>query len=285
MPSSVLTTVIPCGGAIRIDVPDYALASASGISSMMLERSVSGISTWTTLYSGSPVPVYVDAGDSLPSPLIGSNTYLYRITDSRSQIVTSGVTPISSITSTPDGFTELLIRLLQGALNNITLPTGIGAVQVTSQMPQGGLQVLSLIVVNLELIQQLFTSIGRNVTNPDSNNTWTIPNLVERTWRISVMSKNAMERDFYRDTLLVILQILVSTVFNKIGQDVTNRFQAASGTDAKEYEGKAPGMYYADILFEISGSFDATITTSYGNVGTLTTAITSKITDIVNVHS
>ena len=269
------TVAVPSGGAVRIDMPNYALATASGISSMMLERSVSGTSTWTTLYSGSPVPVWIDCGDNLPGPLSSGSTYLYRLTDTGGTVTTSGVTPANTMIATPDTLTVLLIRLLQGGINNLAVPTVFApAAQITTQMPQGGFSALPFVVVNLDLLQQAYTQVGRDSFTPDQSNTWTITSMASRTWRISVMGRSAAERDYYRDTILVLLQVVVATVFSYIGQTVENRFQAASGTDAREWEGKNPGFYYSDIIFEVTGAFNAKVTTALGYVTTANTGTT-----------
>ena len=101
---------------------------------------------------------------------------------------------------------------------------------------------MPFIFVNLDLLQQEYASIGRDVTNPTAYNVWTIPVLASRLWRVTVFARNPKERDFYRDTLLVAFQVLVATVFNPLGENVTHRFQAVSGTDSREWEGKTPGF-------------------------------------------
>ena len=87
---------IPTGGAIRLDLPDY-VTPGSGVGSITIARSVSGTGTWTTLYSGAPVSVYLDVGDLLPSPLVSGTAYLYQVTDGIGSGITPAITPGSAI--------------------------------------------------------------------------------------------------------------------------------------------------------------------------------------------
>ena len=261
-------TVVPTGGAVMLQMPGY-LVPPSGVTSMVISRAVSGVSgigVWTQIYSGAPQPFYVDAGDSLPAPLTANSAYVWQVADSTGVTMTDSVLPSSSIISTPDYLTNLLIRLLQGGIDNLTLPTGIKKTQITTQMPQGGWQALPFVVVNLDLIQQTEVQIGEDVVNLVPGNDWTIWSNAKRIWRVSVFSKDVQERDFYRDSLLTIFRVLRAVVFAPIGMNVTHSFQASSGTDAKEWEGHTPGFYFADLMMELDGLFSATVLTNYGNI-------------------
>jgi hypothetical protein len=172
--------------------------------------------------------------------------------------------PSGKVTTRPDALSQLLIRLLQGGVNNLVLPEGIKRTQVTTQMPQGGWQALPFVVVNLDLIQQTEVQIGEDVPNPDLKNNWTLWSNAKRIWRVSVFAQDAQERDFYRDSLLGIFRVLKATVFAPIGYDVSHSYQAASYTDAKEWEGHTPGFYGADLMLEIDGLFLTSVLYNYG---------------------
>lgn len=264
---------VPTGGAARFEMPGY-LVPPSGVTSMTLSRAVSGstgIGPWTRLYGGPPLPVYVDAGDSLPNPLAANLNYVWRVTDSTGTTQVGPLAPASSVASGPDYLTNLFIRLLQGGVNNLTFPPTIpppvgGPPRITLEMPQQGWQAMPFIVVNLDLIQQTEVGIGEDVVNPTPGNDWTLWSNAKRVWRVSVFSADAQERDFFRDSILTIFRVLKATVFSQIGLNVSHSFQAASGTDAKEWEGHTPGFYYADIMLEMDGVFNATVLTAYGIV-------------------
>lgn len=293
MPPTVNLTVIPTGGAVRLDMPGYVQSpGASGnITSMTLSRAVSGatgVSAWTTLYSGEPLPVWVDAGDNMPAPLDGSTPYVWQVADATGTTRIGPVVPAPSLTFEQDGLSQLLIRLLQAGVNNLTLPPGVQPVQVTTSMPVGGWQAMPFITVNQDLIQQTDVGIGQDVPNPDESNAWTIWMNCKRIWRVSILSAAAEERDFYRDSLLAIYQVLLATVFAPIGQNVTHTVQAASGNSVDEQEGKSPGFCFSDVIMELNGVFNTHVITGYGIIEKFSVTVTptggsGTVTDTIQV--
>jgi hypothetical protein len=89
-----------------------------------------------------------------------------------------------------------------------------------------------------------------------------------------VFCQDAQERDFYRDSLLNIFRVLKATVFTPIGYNVSHSYQAASYTDAKEWEGHAPGFYGADLMLEIDGVFNTTVLFNYGVIKEIDVGVT-----------
>jgi hypothetical protein len=157
----------------------------------------------------------------------------------------------------------VLIRLLQAALDNLLLPSGIQRAQVITKMPVSGWPAMPFITVNLELIQQTHTEIGEDVENPGPDNIWTLFAMAQRTWRVTITAPDAEERDFYRDTLLAVLRILDATVFSDIGLNNTHSLQAASYPVAKERDGRIPGFYCADIVLDTDSNFSTSVRTDY----------------------
>ena len=149
-------------------------------------------------------------------------------------------------------------------MNSLTLPDDVERCQITTKMPQNGFQAMPFMVVNLDLIQQTEVQIGEDVPNPSQNGNWTIFANAKRVWRISILSRNADERDYYRDTLTAVFRVLLATAFTPMGLNVSHSFQAASYTDANEWDGKVPGFYGADLMMEINGIFPAAIVYNYG---------------------
>jgi hypothetical protein len=263
--------LVPVGGMARLEMPGY-LNPTNDVTTVSISRAVSGPlgpGPWTTVYSGPLVSAYVDAGDSLPGPLDPFTSYVWQVTDATGTTEVGPLTPASTVVTQPDYLTNLMVRSLQACVNNMVFPPGFlppnGGIpaQVTVKMPQQGWQAMPFIVVNLELIQQTEVGIGEDVVNPNQDNQWTLWSNAKRVYRVSIFSQDAEERDFYRDSLLILFRVLKATVFAPIGQNVSHSYQAVSGTDAKEWEGHTPGFYYADLMLELDGVFSATVTTNY----------------------
>ena len=267
MTAPVLTAVVvPIGGVIALSLPAYtSQAAIAAAGTITLSRQTNG-GAFVQLYSGPPVVAWIDPGDSSPSSLAPTSSYVYQLTDANGTATTTALTPASTLQPPDNSQTQLLIRLLQAGVNNLTLPTGINSVQVTTQMPLGGWSALPFIVVNLDLVQQQDTMIGEDFQAPDSNNTWTIPTWAKYLWRITILSRNAAERDYYRDNIIAICRVLKATVFSFIGSNMRHEVQAASGTDVDEWSGKQPGFYYADVMFSVEGVLDAIVLTNYGAI-------------------
>lgn len=271
----VVLTPLPIGGSAMLQfygADQGNFAPPSGVTAMTLSRAVSGVAglgAFTQIYSGTPLPIWVDVNDGLStssSPLDPSLSYVWQATDSTGATQVGPAVLAGSIVTVPDGLTQLLIRLLQAAVSNAPVPAGVtvAPVQVTTRMPQGGLAATPFVVVNQDLIQQNDTMIGQDVvlvTKPD--NLWTLPGWAKRVWRISVFSQNADERDFYRDTILMAFRALKATLFSQIGLNIRHSYQATSGTTHDEFIGQMPGFYWADVMFDLEGVFDVTILTGF----------------------
>ena len=273
----VHAVAIPTGGAIMLNMDPY-IQPAPGINNITISiatSSGSGLSGFTQIYSGAPIPRYLDVGDSLPQPLDGNTAYVYQVMDNLGgSVQTEPVTPSWAIENTPDQLTQILMRLLQGAINNMPLPQGIQKTQVMTTMPMNGYQAMPFIIASPELIQQTDVQLGDDYPNPDQGNNWTLWALVNRIWRVSVMSVTPEERDFYRDQLLAAFRVFKATAFGPLGIEVTHKFQAASYTSAEEHEGHIPGFYGADLMYELQGIFPVTVLTNYGVIKTVEFDIT-----------
>lgn len=277
MPNPIVNlSVIPTGGAVLLSLPDY-LEPPAGVTSVQIYRTVTGQDANVKIYDGPPPVNFLDVGDLLPGPLEQTVSYTWTVIDNAGRTATDPVVPASSVTTREDWFDNTFIRLLQGGLNGLTLPSGFGPLPtVTTQMPQNGWSALPFVVVNTDLIQQTEVAIGEDVPNPDANNDWTLWANAKRVWRVTIMTINAEQRDFYRDALLVIFRVIKATAFSPLGLDVEHRFQAASYTDANEWEGKTPGFYGADLMLEIDGRFSTAVLTNYGVIERITAALNGE---------
>lgn len=274
MSSSITPTPVPTGGAITLQI------ESDGI--MTLSRAVSGVgglSAFTTLYAGITTPFFVDVGDGLPGPLNSGTLYVYQLDDDNGQLQTDPVMPALRFDPQIEPLTAMLIKLLQGAVNTMVLPAGVRKTGVLQAMPIGGIPAMPFITINLDLIQQEQIPIGQSVPIYNliaGQGVATITGFVHRSFKISVLSDNATERDFYRDALPGVFEVFAAFVLAPAGLNVEHKYQAASGQVAKDTIGKGPGFYFADVLLAFSGSFNITVTTDYGLVGTLDFVATSS---------
>lgn len=273
---------IPTGGAVRLDLyrgADGAYAPPSGVVACTISRAASG-AAYVQIYSGAPLPVWLDTGDSLPGPLASGTAYYWRVADDTGTTQVGPVVPASAVDYVPDQLTQLFVRLMQCGVNCLDpvpvtpqgrdpkLPT------VTTRMPQNGLGALPFVVVNPELIEQSETGIGQDVPNPDQDNRWTIVVNATRAWRISLFCFTPTERDFYRDAILAMFQVWHQAVFTQIGLNVSHRFIAHSGTDASEGEMRAPGFFDADILLTVDGTFPVAVLTALNYIEEIDASVT-----------
>jgi hypothetical protein len=275
MPPAIKATVIPTGGAVRLDMPAY-LAPPSGVTNMLLTRAVSGstgLGAFTTLYSGKAQPVWIDIGDNLPGPLQAASGYVYQLTDSTGTSQVGPVLPAPSLVPMGDPLSKMLLKLLQAGIDNIPLARGYAPVQITTKMPTGGLTPGPYIVLNLDLTQQSETGIGQDVINPDAGNIWTIWVNAKRMWRLTILSQDVEERDFYKDAFISIYQVILATVFTPVGLGVTRDIQAATYTVSMEEGGRGPSFYGADLMLMADGVLNTTVVTGYGLIEYISVAV------------
>lgn len=279
---TILGQVIPTGGAVMLTLTTAISGSIS------LQRAVSGSSglgPWTTLYSGAPyanvlqpdgLPFetpYIDTGDQLPSPLIPSSLYVYSLTDANGSVQTPPIQPAVQLNLQPEPLTPILMRLLQAGINSLTPPAfniGGGKIpQVLYDMPLAGFPPMPFITVNLDLLQQEEIPIGQNVSNPNNQDVWTLTGFAKFIYRISVLSNNSQERDFYRDAVIGIFNVILGSVLAPLGKNIRHRYQAACGQVVKDSTLQIPGFYYADVMLEFEGTWNITVTSTYGLIETI----------------
>lgn len=264
--------VIPSGGAIGLKL--------TGEGDWTLSRAVSGangLSAYAPIGSGSfSVPgtiFYLDVGDGSPSPLAASGLYLYQFTDGTGTASAGPLTPVLSVDIEQDGLTRALIRLLQGFFNSLAIPGKGPRPQVLHALPLQGWPPLPLVVIYPELVQQSEVPIGKDVETVDGTGTWVNTEFASRTYRISVLASNAPEREFYRDAVVGFFKVGLAYFLSQIGQDVRQRYQAASYQITGDNQSMSPGFYGCDIALEITGTHNITVTTSYGVIHAITGTI------------
>ena len=264
--SSVSISGIPTGGG-------FSLGIVSSGAAMVLSRAVSGVSglsSFSQIYSGTPIPLFIDVGDGLPAPLASGSYYVYQLQDGNGTYQTPAVQPALQLNIEQEPLLALLIRLLQAGFNNLVPPAGVSACQVLQAMPIAGLPAMPFVVVNLDLFQQAEIPIGQNVPQFDPSGSWTISGFAKRIFRVSVLASNTADRDYYRDATVAILESIIQSVFLPIGLDVRHRYQAASGQVTENKTMMNPGFYYCDVMLEVEGTYNISITSTFGVINTIT---------------
>lgn len=286
MNPSVEPAVIPVGGAVSLTLA----GAVSG--AWLLERATSGFA-YVPIGSGMVPPTfYLDIGDGLPAPLNRDSFYQYRYTDVGGQTVTDWINPSVRLQTFGEPLTQILIRLIQAGVNAISVPSGISKIQVTQAMPLGGLPPLPMIVVNLDTMEQSMTPIGQSLGSLNYDRVsgtpvqQTITGLVNRMYRISVLSSNPLERDFYRDNAIGIFESLWGSVLQPLGIDVSHRWQVNSGQIADDKKAQEPGFYWSEIMMTFEGTLNVLITPTFGVIAVIdTTALNDAEGDIVAIEA
>ncbi len=280
--------VIPTGGVIGIRM----VTAVSG--QVLLSRATSGasgLSAFTPIYSGAPLSAnkdtcfFLDNGEQLPGNVLPSSAfYVYKLDDADGSTTSEPLTPVASFNILRVDFTNILISLLQGAINAVQLPEGIGKCRVLQAMPITGLAPMPFIVVNPDLIQQAAVPIGQSVvgpgmdlSQPNSSNIIVQTEFANNVFRVSTFAINADERNFYRDFIISIFRANLGYVFQAAGADVTHKYQASSYQVTEGQLGMAPGFYAADIMVEFEGNANISITTQYGLISTINTATSAAL--------
>lgn len=274
--------VVPTGGAIGVQF------DTNRTGTIVLSRAtsgVSGISSWMPLYSGAPLTetgtqqFYIDVGDLLPGPLVSGTTYLYRVIDTSGTVMSSGYQAGPRLVLESDPLQLIITRLMQAGINNLTVPASGQKCQVLQAMPIVGFPSMPFVVINNDITQQGMQFLSEDVETPTTDNVWFMNEFVKRTWRVSVMSKSALERDYYRDALISFYKMSLAYVFSMIGQNITHDWQSSSYQVSDETGAQVPGFYGADLLLRMEGNFNLKVITSYG----LITHITADVSATTSV--
>jgi hypothetical protein len=271
MAPPLVVTPLPVGGSALLQLYNSNTGKYSvpeNVENLTLIRTGNDGSN-VTMYDGPPIAVWVDVGDgpsTSSAPLDPTIEYTWQAIDSTGTTTAGPAMLGGAIITVPDELTVIFIRLLQAACDNApgAANANVQPVQVTTKAPSGGWGATPFVVVNPALIQQQETAVGQDIVAPNNNNMWTIPGWARRVWQISVLSQNADERDFYRDTLLFAFRALKATFFNYIGANISHSYQASSGTTGDEWTGQAPVFYWAELMLTLEGEFAVTITTNFG---------------------
>jgi hypothetical protein len=280
MPEINNITAIPTGGAIGME-----LVTAAGNWTLSRAISVSGspgafveISSGTQAASGKLY--HLDTGDGLPTALPPTNFYIYQLTDTQGSVQSVPVEPVSSVEILQSNLDQTMIRLMQGGIDSMQLPEGIGRAKVSHAMPLTGFPPLPFLVVYEELLQQEEVPIGGDISNPDPvTGIATFSNFARRLYRVTVLSQNPQERKFYRDAVIAFFKVWLATFFSAIGSDLRQKFIATSYQVSGDTINKSPGFFGCDIALEITGTLNVAVVTTYGIINEIIMTATESSFD------
>jgi hypothetical protein len=269
MANVIKCTALPTGGIVTIDV------FSEDIGSVWTLTRTPGVQESDTLvlFSGVPQllaspngliinnPFWLDLGDGLNGPLDQSTAYTYEFT-TESGSVSQTITPANTMVLRYDDFLLILVRVLQAGMDALALPGGIVGKKpsVIISMPLTGQPPLPTISINEDLLQQSIVPLGHGINTDVVKNSYEISEIVTRRYRITILCSSTQERTFFEMAVIALFKAILIPLLNRMGQDVTSSFQAAS---SQQIADPAPGFYFCDMMLEFQGDMPLQITTSY----------------------
>ena len=270
----------PTGGCVVLDIelgsPTLMLAPVIYTTPITIKRYTGSLSsTPVTIYNNLPyTPTYIDAGDNLPNYLDFGTSYWYSVTDPTGTTVVGPIVPAPQLAVFSNYLDGLLLRLFSAGVSAIAVPPGFNAIRVLQAMPltpASDATEFPFIVMNLDLEQQEELQIGEDVLF-SLNNINILPLIITRRYSINILSHNAQERDFYKDSVLGVCYTMMIAL-NQAGQGFTYSIQA-SNTQAGDGL-NMPGFYASIIMLEFTGQFNMTITTTIPPISQIDVDVTA----------
>lgn len=279
MPSSVSANLSPFGGVTTFTLGGYATGFGA---QMTIGRSDSGSGgPFINIYSGGITPVFIDVGDGLQTALSSGSTYYWQFSDASGSVLSGPITPTGNLQFSSDGLTTIFLRCLQSGIDNIgQLPTGIKRALVMLDMPLNSFPALPIISITPQMEEQESLGIGQNIENPilTENIMWTMPTLSRKTWRISVFAQNSETRDYYKRLCILIFEAMLPYIFTPLGQNVSHKYMIHAGQTSESKKDQIPGFYFADIMCEVTGSFNVNVQLNYPIVNKIQVNINTNAT-------
>lgn len=278
MPPTVQTQIAPTGGIIILNIiPSIGVDSTTA--NVTIQRYTNSAPTPVTIYDGLYSLIFIDDGELLPSYLDPQYTYYYIVTDSGGSTTTSGIVPLVELTVTPSWFDKILFRMFKAGIDALMPPNQFKKADVLQALPlTWGSEHLPMVVMNLDLQQQEYVQIGRDVYSSETN-TQTITTVMLRRYSISILSQDAQERDYYKDVCIGIAYSIMPS-FIGIGQDLSYDIQV-SQTQVTQSEFNL-GFYVAEVMLNMSGMFNLSVTTNYPIIQSISTIVSGTVSGQTN---
>lgn len=262
-------TVSPSGGVIVLEPTssaDYGTWTLTRYLSVA-GNPVSGV----VLNQGStgepPIQVFVDTGDGMNVPLDSNSLYCYGLATGNGSVMTPPLSPACTITLEPDQINQILFRSLQSGVQALRIPASFqNRPVVLHAMPLAGagMPPLPAITFNESFLQQQDIPIGQNVDSDYRVNKYQLSSQSIRHFTVFVMAASVREREFYKDAVIGIFNSILGPVLDKIGNNVSHRFQVSSSQLVSR--NTEPGYYFSEIMLEFCGLYTLEVTTDYGKI-------------------
>ena len=261
--TTITFDVSPTGGCIVLEImldPTLDMNTTN----IVIQRYTGSLSaTPQTLFSGlyTDSPLVVDDGMQMSNHLDFGTTYFYTVTDPNGTVTTPGIVPASTLIVTPSYIDKLLFRLFTAGIKAVSTPAGVtpgSEIRVLQAMSLAKGDVMPFIVMNLDLEQQREVPIGRAVVSTFGK-IWTIPSIVFKQYSVWILTRSAVERDFYKDACIGVLLSIMTNVMERIGSNISYSYQAAQSQVVSPEPEFSPGFYEADVHLDIEGTFNISI--------------------------
>lgn len=261
----LLWSISPTGGIIALEMYSAAAAATWSLTRYV---SINGtLTTPTVLFTGAsngqPYQVFIDVGDQTKAPLDPTQLYVYVFATANGTIQSDALSPACSVTLELDQTDLLLYRALQSGIKALVLPASFNnKPSIVHAMPLGVAPTLPVISFNETLLQQAETQIGENVDGDSTLNQFQVAQQAMRHYTIFIAAASPVEREYYKHAVIAIYKALLGPILNRIGENVSHRFQATSSqVVGRENE---PGFFFAEILLEFTGLYTIGVNTNYG---------------------
>jgi hypothetical protein len=192
--------------------------------------------------------------------------------------------PVSEIAIDRIDWIQILIAMLQGAINVVQLGPGMKLARVIQAMPLSGLLPMPFVVVNNDLVEQKEIPIGvdsivlgEGLDLPANSTIWTQTGFDTKIFKIIILSTNAAERSFYKDLIIATFRANLHYIFQPIGNDIVHSYKAIERQTAQSSDGMSPGFYAADVILEVTGTRNVTVFTSFGIIEDIDTFTKTRI--------
>ena len=266
---NITTRNIPTGGGFLFNITDVV-----GPTLTITREDNTGVVT--TVYDGSPLGVFLDVGENIPSALQPNITYTYVFTDEDGPNQIAMSFPQVIVTPQVDNMTYLWIRLIRGAMQNMQLPPGIQAAEVLQNVPVSKSVKLPAVFINQDLVQQANVPIGRNfgIQPEQDDDTDVITSLVMRRFSIWIQAMDSTTTNFYHDVIIGLMVSIMTHIFGEDGieNSINYSFQSTGGMAFTREN--SPTFYYSQIYIDFTGPLNITLT--YTPIG-----ITKEITPTI----
>ena len=226
--------------------------------------------------------VFFDDGVAQPSYLDFTTTFFYAVTDPTGTTTTPSITPSPQLVVFSDYLDKLMFRMFSAGMSALAVPANFNAIRVLQALPLtmgSEATKFPFVVMNLDLEQQEHLQIGEDVDFSFTNLN-IIPMIVMKRYSINILSHNAQERDFYKDSTIGVIITMMQSL-TQIGQDFSYKWQASN---TQESDGIFPGGFYASIIMlEMTGQFNVSMNTNYPIIEHIAPDISELTSNVVVV--